>query len=231
MLVIAANPGDEVAQWLANCWQAHDTALLTAADLSVSGWYQHFPPLAPGRSRAVVSGRELATGDITGVLTRMPCVYERELGHIVPGDRSYVASEMTAFLLAWLSSLTCPVLNRPTPTCLAGTNWRSEQWVRLAAGLGIPVRPVRRASARTSDELADSCEVIVVGGECFAEAAPQLHAYARSVAGAAGTELLAVRFTGSEPGALFVSAHPWPNLASPEIAGAVLTRLLGRSAC
>jgi hypothetical protein len=231
MLVVAANQMDEDAVSIAGRWQSFDAVLLTAADLSASGWRYCFPH--SGRPRAIIAGRQLAIGEIVGVLTRMPCIYEQELGHIVPGDRSYVAAEMTAFLLAWLSSLACPVLNRPTPDCLAGPNWRGEQWVRLAAGLGIPVRPLRRIASRRSDELTgvSICEVIVVGNQCFGDVAPQLCSHARRLAGAAGAELLAIQFTGPESGSQFVNAHLWPNLASPEVADAVLGRLLGSSRC
>jgi hypothetical protein len=231
MLVIAANPHDEVARWLAARWQACGVALLTPAGLSVSGWRHYFP--SSDRSRVILDGREVAACEVTGVLTRMPCVYEQELGHIVPADRSYVAAEMTAFLLAWLSSLACPVLNRPTPNCLAGPNWRTEQWIHRAAGLGIPVRPLRRTSPCNCDEPdpPSDCELTVVGDRCFGDSAPELSAHARLLARAAGVELLSVRFTGRDADGRFVSASLWPNLASPEVADAVLSRLLGSSPC
>jgi hypothetical protein len=231
MLVIVANRQDEVATWLAHRWQSCSAVLFTSADLSTSGWRHYLPPSS--RSRAMLAGQSVVPGEITGVLTRIPCVYEQELGHIVPDDRPYVASEMTAFLLSWLSSLTCPVLNAPTPGCLAGPNLKDEQWVRLAASLGIPVSPVRRSTSRNSQETAQQsvCEMIVVGDQCFGTAAPELSAQARSLAAAAGADLLAVEFAGAEPGSPLVSANVWPNLASPEIADAVLNRLLRRSVC
>ena len=229
--MIVANRQDEVASWLAHRWQSSGAVLLTSADLSASGWRQYIPPSS--RSRAMIAGRSVMPEQITGVLTRIPCVYEQELGHIVSDDRSYVASEMTAFLLAWLSSLTCPVLNSPTPACLAGPNLKSEQWVRMAAKLGIPVNPVRRSASHHSQESAQQslCEVIVVENQCFGTAAPQLCTQARLLAGAAGADLLAVQFASAEPGSPFLSANVWPNLASPEVADAVLNRLLKRSAC
>lgn len=231
MLVIVANRQDEVAAWLASRWRPYGAALLTAADLSASGW-RHYLPLS-NRSRAMIAGQSIVPGEITGVLTRMPCVYQQELGHIVSDDRSYVASEMTAFLLSWLSRLTCPVLNRPTPSCLAGPNLLSEQWVRLAADLGVPVRAVHRSSSSNPPEAPQPslCELIVVGDQCFGNAAPQLHSHACLLAATAGADLLAVQFTSAEPGSALVDANVWPNLASPEIADAVLHRLLRRSAC
>ena len=83
------------------------------------------------------------------MLTRVPAVFEDELTDIMFSDRSYVAAEMTAFLLFWLSRLRCPVLNEPTATCLAGRYWRREQWIDQAARAGIAVHAFPAGCART----------------------------------------------------------------------------------
>jgi hypothetical protein len=182
---------------------------------------------------AVIDGHKVAVDTIAGVLTRIPCVYEHELGHIMPADRAYVASEMTAFLFAWLSGLSCPVLNRPTANCLGGPNWRRERWVRLATSLGIPALPVQRKVSQISDGLVEqpSCEVIVVGDRCFGNAAPALTSHARALAKAADVDFLAVQFNSPDAEGQFVSASLWPHLVCPEVADAVLCHLLGRAAC
>ena len=229
MLVIVANRQDDSAAWLATRWQAHDAVVLTPADLSCIGWRYYVPD--SGKSRAVIGGREVSMGEINGVVTRMPAVFERELGHIVPADRPYVAAEMSAFLLAWLSSLNCVMLNRPTPNCLSGPNWNCEQWIHLAARLGIPVGPVHLGTALGLKEpSASGCDVIVVGNQCFGAAAPPLFDHARALAAAAGTGLLAVKFTGPEADGELVSAGLWPDVSSPAVADAMLNYLL-RSAC
>src|SRR5262249_24896153 len=110
MLVIVANSQDETARQLAGRWHNYGAGGLTPADLSKSGW-RHYVA-SSSRSWAVVGAQHVATAEITGVVTRVPCVYEQELGHIIPADRAYVAAEMTAFLHAWLSGLQCPVINR-----------------------------------------------------------------------------------------------------------------------
>ncbi|HMD20707.1 MAG TPA: hypothetical protein VKH40_10315 [Alloacidobacterium sp.] len=229
--MILATRQDETAAWLANRWQPHGAVVVSAADLSMSGWSLDL--CSPAKSSACIGGRKVTNQNIDGVLTRMPCVHEQELNHIVPLDRQYVASEMTAFLLAWLSSLACPVLNRPTPDSLGGPGWRREGWVHLANRLGIPVAAVRRNAANRKNDAEDqtTCEVIVVGDQCFGEAAPPLIENARMLAKAAGTGLLTVHFSGAAADSVFVSASPWPNLASPMIADAVLRCLHGRSAC
>jgi len=232
MLVIVANCQDEAAQRLAERWHNYGAGVLTPLDLSTGGW-RHYLPFS-AKSTAVVGGQRVATAEISGVLTRMPWVYEQELAQIVAADRAYVASEMTAFLHAWLSGLHCPVINRSTPNCLAGPNWRAEQWIRLGAGLGIPVRSHRRRSEDSGESIAvgeAGAEAIVVGDHAFGDVDPELQAWARQLARAAGVDLLAVQFTGAEPGAKFLNASLWPSIASDDVADAIFARLGGRSLC
>ena len=108
--------------------------ILTCEDLSAPGWRHRLG----GASTAVIGGETVPAAGIRGVLIRRSHMLEWEPEHIVPGDRAYVAAEMTAFLRSWLSGLGCPVLNRPAPTCLSGPGWCREQWVQTAARLGIP---------------------------------------------------------------------------------------------
>src|SRR5271170_1683143 len=150
MLIILAGEQDEVARDLTRRWSSFDGHLMTPKDLSQPGW-RHRPgfrnarlprgqkerpgepsPDSSDQDVAVVDGRTVSVERIDGVLTRLAGVYEWELAHIVPGDRAYVSAEMTAFLLSWLSELDCPILNRPTPTCLSGPGWRQEQWINFA---------------------------------------------------------------------------------------------------
>jgi hypothetical protein len=199
--------------------------VLTCEDLSVIGW-RHYQ-CSSRSSTFVVGGREVASVEITGVLTRLPGIWEQELLHIVPADRAYVAAEMTAFLVSWLSGLTCPVLNRPTPSCLSGPYWRLEQWVHAAAQIGIPVRPMRRRIAQEirslpEDPLANPVMVTVVGDLCLGTVDESLTIQARQLADVANVDLLAVQFSGSGTGSLFVNAHLWPDVDNDNVADAVI---------
>ena len=232
MLVVVAGRADRTASALAARWAAHDAAVLTSADLSTAGWqYQ------PGKvGTAVIGGRIVAVDAIRGVLTRLPYVPEQELGQIAAADRAYVAQEMTAFLAAWLAGLTCPVLNRPTPTCLAGPNWRPEQWVSTAAQLGLPVRPICRQSRLAADVAPaastwQASTVTVVGDRCFGPVDETLAGRARCLAEAAGVGLLAVHFSGPTAGADCLGADLWPDVSSPEVADAIAAYLSGAGAC
>lgn len=231
MLIILAKREDETAAWLAHRWRSHDAVLVSPADLSTSGWSLHLA--SPGESKVRIGTNDVRNEEIDGVVTRIPCVGVDDLHHIIPSDRQYVASEMTAFLLAWLSSLECPVLNRPTPNSLGGPGWRPEEWTRLASRLGIRVAPIHRKTPddRTSPPEKLEREVNVIGDACFGNAAEPLCMNARRLSKAAGTALLSVRFTGSDADGAFVSASVWPNLASPDIADAALQCLLEKAPC
>jgi hypothetical protein len=233
VIVILANRWDQTPGAIASRWAARDVAVLTAPDLSVAGWHQDLSGIEGGI--AVAERKLIPKKEITGVLTLLPCVYEEELVDIASEDRRYVAAEMTAFLLCWLSRLKCPVLNRPTPTCLSGPYWRREKWVHVAAQAGIPVQPVRRHAAPPGcsveeEPLTDSATVTVIGERIFGEADPGLQRQARCLAGLAGVDLLAVRYSSPEHGARFVSADIFPNLSDGCLADAVLEFLRGEPA-
>ncbi|BCL34255.1 hypothetical protein [Nostoc sp. MS1] len=225
MLVIVASRHDKAAEALAVSWAAHDATLLTAEDLSVAGWRHYLSSSVD--STVVVGGQAIATAKITGVLIRLPYLPEQELLHIVPEDRAYVATEMNAFLVSWLSGLQCPVLNRPTPTYLLGPNWRQQQWVYAAAQIGIPVRPVQRKAVLSTPIQTQVLEkppvsVTVVGNRCVGQVDDKLATHAKRLARTANVELLTVQFTSREANAELINAELWADISHPEIADAIL---------
>ena len=138
MLLIVAQRNDLAARSLAERWRSRGAALLTARDLSMPGWKFDLP--AQGPSRLIAEGRPFSSSQIAGVLTRLSAVPATELDHVAAEDRAYVSSEMTAFLLAWLSSLPCPVLNRP--------DTQRPLWARLANRAVDPSRGRPRHSRK-----------------------------------------------------------------------------------
>jgi hypothetical protein len=232
VLIILANRQDEAAMSLPTRWQSHDTHVLTPEGLSVRGWRYEIPPSSTA-SRAVVGHREISSQEITGVLTRIPCVSEQDLPHFMEPDRAYAATEMTAFLMAWLSDLDCSLLNRPTPGCLSGPGWRPEQWVRFAAHLGIPVEPVCRRAPEQGTDSPDSpaTEVVVVGDRYLGAVDPVLADRARLLARASGVNLLVVYFSGPDAGSRFLSVSLWPDLWKADVADAILDYFQRRTRC
>src|ERR1051326_2977558 len=116
---------------------------------------------------------------------------------------------MNAFLLAWLTSLRCRVMNRPCATSLAGPTWSAEQWTTTAAALGIPVRRRTRVVPAVATSTAeDAIEVVAIGEQCF---------------GAAAVELMAARFSRTDHHLL--SATSWPPLGDGDVFDALRARM------
>jgi hypothetical protein len=229
-VVILASAADAVAIQLPARLARPDVVVVTPSDLSQPGWWYR-----PGRreSAIVVGGERLESHNIAAVVTRVPWIAEAELPHIVASDRAFVAAEMGAFLLAWLSEIDCPVANRPRPNCLCGPFWRHERWVLEAARIGLDVEPVlRRANADggeyVSPATARRTSVTVVGERCFGDADGQLGAYALRLARATGVETLTAHFADSGAGMRFFTANPWPSLEEDEAATALLDHLVAR---
>ena len=223
MIVIVANRWDRTLRDCVSRWAADDIGVLTARDLSAAGWRQRLS--AEDRGTAVIEGKLVPQEEITGVLTLVPCVFENELVEIAPKDRPYIASEMNAFLLYWLSSLKCPVLNRPTAACLSGPCWSREKWITVAARAGIPVRTYRRSAilgSAPADETVPTATVTLAGKSIIGDTDPHLQIHARRLANLAGVDLLAVHFSSPEPDARFVAADSFPGLSDEKVAGAVL---------
>lgn len=225
MLVVLASRFDISANELVENWTDNNARLMTPADLSRPGWrdFSGGPPSGirdvPGS--AVIDGQTVGTDQLTGVLVRLLIVMPEELSHIVPEDRDYVAAEMMAFLVSWLSRLSCPVLNRPTPLCLVGPAWRWEKWSAIATEIGMKVRhPQGRSLAMAGDNAtqpADTRQVIVVGDRCIGSRTPSEERSALKLALASNVALLQLDFAGDE----LASVSVLPSLASPVVRAAV----------
>jgi hypothetical protein len=226
MLVILTHQADEIASDLASRWP--DTRLMTPRDLSTRGWsHSH---RGEREEQAVVGGEVVPVGEISAVYTRLHGVTENDLPSIVKDDRRYVAAEMTAFLLSWLSSLTCPVVNRPSPLGLAGPNLRWEAWISRASGAGIPVRPVSRGSdGYRESELQDPLTLSVVGSRTIGQATNELKSSAVRLAHAAGVVLMTAVFDRAQPSLPLVTAGPFVDIRSDGVGEAVLHHLLDHS--
>lgn len=218
-----ASSYDAHARSIVAHWESGGAAMLTAEDLCRPGWSVSVP--RTGRGAAVIGGRIMRPDQISGILTLRPGIFAPELRAIRADDRAYVAAELNAFLLEWLMAQTCPVLNRPSLSCLAGPNWRVEQWIHAAARLGVPIRTRRRQvrNGCSPHPEEQAVEVISVGERCFGCDDSGLQSWSRQLAEAAGTDLLCTRFSSAE--GVLLSAHPWPRLTDPAVLAAVRERL------
>lgn len=238
MLLILASRFDNDAARLAQRWQDQDARVLTCQALSRRGW--RFDPTRPQHGSLVLDEEPVAVDRLHGMLCLLPAVYPGELPHIEPGDREYVAAEMTAFLVAWITSLPCPVLGRPTPLSLTGPPLRQEQWLREAARAGLPVRPrVRRlpapgrqpagTMANPVDEVPATEVALVAGRPVPAPADPPLPpamtTALAAMACAVGATLLTAHFERAVSDVRFIGATTSVDVQRPEIADAMLAAL------
>jgi hypothetical protein len=241
VLLILASPGDVEAYALAAGWERDQAAVVTWADLSCPGW--RYSSQSAHAAACSVGGKVVPVADIDAILTRAATVDPLDLADIAAPDRDYVAGEMHAFLVAWLTALGGRVVNRPTPRSLLGPYWPPEDWIHLAATLGIPVHPTHRrvgpltASARAtpSDDGAGDdrgergidlagellvpgnwLALTVVGERVSGDGDGCLKEHAVALARAAGVDLLSVLFDGDDASARLVGADPRPVLGGDE---------------
>ena len=139
VLLVLADECDSAAAAFVARHRGEGARLLAPVDLSSPGWSYRVGDAA--NSVAMVAGERIAAEQLGGVMTRLAGISPAHLPHVVEADREYVAAEMSAFLLAWLSALPCPVWNRPAAPSLSGPAWRWEQWRQLAMQAGLNVAP------------------------------------------------------------------------------------------
>lgn len=227
MLIVLASAHDATAQAIVEAWAPWGGVLCSPADLSKPGWRHRVG--APEEAVAVIGGQAVPVAAIAGVLTRLPAVQPEELTHIASADREYVAAEMTAFLVAFVSGLPCKVLNRPSAGALSGSAWRPEQWIRAAARAGIPVHPRQRTvrlDTPAQQEAGVAVELTVIGDRVFGTAEPRLVGWTQSLAAAAGVGLLGLGFAWQASGYVLTTVNPWPHLGTLDRLDAVREFLL-----
>jgi hypothetical protein len=205
VLAVVASAHDPVARSLVRNWASADAVLVSAEDLTSQGWV--FRTGDPAGGSLVAEGQRVPVRSLRAVVTRRPAVVAEELPWIDRADRVYVAAELNAFLVAWLSALTCPVVNRPSAVSLSGPGWGPARWER--AGV-----------SRAAD---CSHEVVVCGSACFGARGESEAAAALELARRAGVELLGVRF--SDDG-MPAGASELPRLDSDEVRQALLDLVL-----
>jgi hypothetical protein len=205
VLAVLASAHDPAARSLVRDWSSADAVLVSAEDLTSPGWVFQMGDAA--RGSLVAGGQRVPVRSLRAVVTRRPAVVAEELPWIDPADRAYVAAELNAFLVAWLSALACPVVNRPSGVSLSGPGWGPAHWER--AGLSWA---------------ADfSHTVVVCGSACFGARGESEAADALALARRAGVELLEVRF--SDDG-VPSGASELPALDSNEVRQALLDLVL-----
>jgi hypothetical protein len=228
MIIVFANEHDEHAKCIVQRWAHRGAALMLPSDLSRAGW--SCTSRDPNHSTCVIGGLRRQSPDIHGVLVRCPAVLPSDLPHIATTDRSYVASEMTAFLVYWLTALGRPVMNRPTPRSLCGPGWYPEHWMHYAARAGLRVKARERTVSLTSIEHPSwpehngTCvDLTIVGQVCFGVVSPELARKGCALAAAAKVDLVKLRFDSAAADACFLEADLCPRIDEGCVEEAVLS--------
>jgi len=213
MRIVLAHEGDQIAVGLAAALGgAH---CMTPKELSRAGWVHE--PTTDAEDTLSVDGTVVPARAITAVITRIAAVASSDLPHIVEADRGYVAAEMTAFLLSFLTKLACPVVNAPSAGSLMGPSWTPVRWRAVAtrAGFAAPSDPQERGQL-----------VVVVGDRCVGARSPVIEQSARSLAKMANVTLLGMRVIEGDAAPELVAVEPWSEL--PPAAIDSLDELLAR---
>lgn len=185
-LIVLAHDHDRVAAAFAESRSASGsaTSLVTPRDVSSPGWTLEVGE--PQAATLAANGRVLAAHDLLGIITRLSWVHPGDLPHVRPEDRNYVASEVAAFLVAWLSAVTCPVVNRPSARALCGPGWVRSRWRHEAAVAGFGVR----GGANCADASLETC--LVVGDQVIGSCSEKRRASALALANSAGVTFLSI---------------------------------------
>jgi hypothetical protein len=214
MLLVLGSALDDEPSLLATRWRqaSRDVAVVTPVDLSRPGW--RLRSGRPAESAAALTEGVLAGPDIEGIVAALAIVSPYELAHIADGDRDYVAQEMSAFLLAWLTELECPVIDRPTALSLAGCGRSPYEWAAIAHREGIGADPQWSGG---------TIGVTVVDGRATGHGRDSpLAAAAASIAAAARRLLVTLRFAEGAASPTVVGADPRPEVGDAATADALL---------
>ncbi len=224
MWLVLANAYDEPARWAAaGLAQRGPVAVELVTDdvLACSRRWEHRVGAAGADLRITLAdGRELARGEISGVLNRLMGVPQGPFR--ASPDLDYALQELNAFYMSWLQALPGAVLNPPSAQGLGGAWRHASEWVALALRAGLPVAPYRQSSRDGDAPCYPSLvppgtpvsTAIVLDGALSGTPLPEpLAAACVRLAGLAGVPLLGIDFTVSrEAGWIFAGASACPDL-------------------
>ena len=213
-IAVLAHPRDTAAARFVAAWRSHGARLIVPRDLSRPGWRMYVG--GRGEEWFVAEGERLPVRQLRGVLSRLPVIDAAALEHLHENDRSYIASEMTAFLLGWLASLRCPVLNRPTASSMLGPAVSEDHLPFLAAQAGVELATGSPPAARRP--------LTVVGDRCFGAGDVALAEVAHRVARAARVELATIHVDAATAPARLVAVELLVDTDDAAIARAVVER-------
>ena len=145
MYIVLADRSDHAALWLCPKLQPylpHPVVHITPAQLVYSTAISHRLESDRVHSQFLLAdGSTLDFDNVHGVINRFGEMPTAHLARAEKAERDYAATELHAFLLGWLASIECPVLNPSSPEWLGGS-WHSPMAAaEIAAQVGLACFP------------------------------------------------------------------------------------------
>lgn len=218
LAVLAREHDTAVFSSLSRIWPG-EILQISCKDLSTPGW--HHRVHNPAEGCLVAGGKSVPVGAIGGLVVRIGWIVERDIPWVVEGDRPYMASEMNAFLMAFLHALPCRVANAPSNACLAGPSWRQAQWTHQAMSVGLNIHESAMRFPMIWSEGLTGIDVVVIGDRWFGPVDESVGRKSAQLAASAGVDMLVLHFVDSPEGQAFQFAHPWPDISEPQVGEAV----------
>jgi hypothetical protein len=227
MHVILCHPDDAAALWLHGALVAlglPTVELVAVEQLVYARRIVHRIDGAGDRSVIdLFDGRRLDS-TIEGLVNRIRFLPQQHLTRVAASDQSYAVDELRGWLLAWLDSLPCPVINQPRPQSLGGLWHHPATVAHLAAVSGLP------CGDGSEDPEASRSAVVVFEGKVFGPILPRARQEAACrLAALLGASALQVDFEqGGKTGWRFVGANGMADfrIGGRPLAAAVAARLV-----
>jgi hypothetical protein len=144
VILIIAEPADLGALWLRSqlaCRLAGPVEVVTPAKLVYApSILQRLTSRCSDGDLRLSDGRTLRMPAVQGMINRIRAVPTAHLHAADDAERDYAASELHAFLLGWLASFDCAMLNPPAPESLAGPSHSRLSALHFAAISGLGCR-------------------------------------------------------------------------------------------
>jgi hypothetical protein len=168
MFLILAQYDDQLARRVYELLcQKHgpkSTRLLSGDDLAIgTRWTLHQEGTLVRTEMHWADG-QLSSDSIKAVFNRLRFVTVPQFVEAGTVDREYAVLEMHAFLLSWLSSLNCVVVNRPNPRSLSGELRGTAELLLLAGRAGLVSRGMRFTSSARRFPLPDYEPLVPIDG-------------------------------------------------------------------
>lgn len=239
MFLVLCSSIDVPAHWAGRGLQAlglEPLSVVTTEVLSsATQWEHRVSSMGECISFTLADGCIISDQSVRGVLNRLVAPAANHLNRTAIADRNYAHQELAAFYLSWLNSLSCPVVNQPTPQGLAGRFFHASEWTLLAGQAGLAVMPYRQ----NGNDLpgigykplaplnSKPVRVVVFGGQVFGFALPDsVQSGCCELATRSGTALLEIEFYATADHRwTFSSATPVADLT---IGGTPLLQSIGR---